>query len=130
MQRETMLTVLATALHYTALHAHLTYIYNNTLDSSLLLMLCLHTHIYFCMRLYEQWSVPERAGPGPNDGQAVLWMYHSHYAEIADVYSGLAGPLVVYKQGTLDAGGMPTDVDKEFFILYQVSSTTAANSVT
>jgi hypothetical protein len=71
--------------------------------------------------VYDQWSVPERSGPGIADGQAVLWMYHSHYEEIADVYSGLAGPLVIYKPDTLDAAGMPTDVDKEFFILYQVS---------
>jgi hypothetical protein len=78
--------------------------------------------------LYEQWSVPERSGPGYNDGQAVLWMYHSHYEEIADVYSGLAGPLAVYKKGTLDAEGMPTDVDKEFFILYQVSGVAVAVS--
>jgi FtsP/CotA-like multicopper oxidase with cupredoxin domain len=29
------------------------------------------THIY-------TWQVPERAGPGPNDGSSVVWLYHSH----------------------------------------------------
>jgi hypothetical protein len=37
------------------------------------------------------------------------------------VYSGLAGPLLIYKKGILNSKtGLPTDVDKEFILLYQV----------
>ena len=33
------------------------------------------THTYI-------WEVPERAGPGPDDGSSVMWMYHSHTDEV------------------------------------------------
>ena len=33
------------------------------------------THIY-------TWEVPERSGPGPNDGSSVVWLYHSHANEL------------------------------------------------
>jgi manganese oxidase len=68
-----------------------------------------------------QWSVPERSGSGLRDGNAIMWMYHSHYNESADIYTGLAGPLIVYKKGVLHhTTGLPTDVDKEFVLLYEV----------
>ena len=28
------------------------------------------------------WEVPARAGPGPDDGSSVMWMYHSHTDEV------------------------------------------------
>jgi FtsP/CotA-like multicopper oxidase with cupredoxin domain len=50
-----------------------------------------------------------------------MWMYHSHFDEVADVYAGLAGPLIIYKKGLLSPKtGLPIDVDKEFVLLYQV----------
>ena len=30
------------------------------------------------------WDVPPRAGPGPDDGSSVMWMYHSHTDEVSD----------------------------------------------
>src|SRR3954454_14164857 len=39
------------------------------------------------------YQVPPRAGPGPHDGNSVMWMYHSHTNEIADTNGGLVGPM-------------------------------------
>ncbi|KAG5187278.1 putative multicopper oxidase [Tribonema minus] len=72
------------------------------------------------MNLYT-WNVPERAGPGPADGAAVMWSYHSHNNEVMDVYSGLAGPLIVYEAGMLDPETSEAlDVDREFVMIFQV----------
>jgi hephaestin len=66
------------------------------------------------------WEVPERAGPGPMDGSSAMWMYHSHSDEIADVYAGLSGFLVVTAKGKARADGSPADVDREVFSLFEV----------
>lgn len=58
------------------------------------------------------WNVPARAGPGPNDPSSLMWMYHSHVAEDADTYAGLAGAIIITKSGGADAAARPTDVDK------------------
>jgi FtsP/CotA-like multicopper oxidase with cupredoxin domain len=71
------------------------------------------THLY-------QWQVPERAGPGPNDGSSVMWMYHSHVDEAQDTYSGLMGPIEITARGDARADGSPKDVDREFFVLFSV----------
>ena len=41
------------------------------------------------------WQVTERAGPGPADPSSLLWMYHSHFDEVADVNAGLMGAIIV-----------------------------------
>lgn len=64
------------------------------------------------------WSVPPRAGPAQMDGSSVLWMYHSHVHEAADISSGLIGPLVVTRKGMARADGSPKDVDRELFMLF------------
>jgi hephaestin len=71
------------------------------------------THVY-------RWAVPERAGPGPMDGSSVMWMYHSHVEEAADVYAGLMGAIIVTKKGMARADGTPKDVDREFVVNYEV----------
>jgi hephaestin len=71
-------------------------------------------------RVYT-WSVPERAGPGPNDGSSVFWMYHSHTDEVADTYTGLMGPLVITAAGKAKADGSPADIDVELFTMFLVS---------
>jgi FtsP/CotA-like multicopper oxidase with cupredoxin domain len=37
------------------------------------------------------WTVPERAGPGPDDPSSIAWSYHSHVNAVKDVNSGLVG---------------------------------------
>jgi len=67
------------------------------------------------------YTVPERAGPGPMDPSSVMWMYHSHTDEIGDTYSGLMGPVIVTRQGMARTDGTPEDVDRELVSVFQVS---------
>lgn len=46
------------------------------------------------------WKVLPRAGPGPADGNSVVWGYHSHLSE-ADIYMGLYGAILIYRPGTI-----------------------------
>jgi hephaestin len=64
--------------------------------------------------------VPERAGPGPDDGSSVMWMYHSHTDEVADTNAGLIGPMEVTSAGMARPDGSPSDVDRELFELFTV----------
>ncbi len=64
------------------------------------------------------WFAGDRAGPGPMDGSSVLWMYHSHVNESADVNSGLIGPLIVTARGMARADGSPKDVDRELVVAF------------
>jgi len=66
------------------------------------------------------WEVPERAGPGPNDGSSILWMYHSHADEVMDTNTGLIGPIIVSAPGTTRPDGTPKDVDREFVAMFAV----------
>ncbi len=66
------------------------------------------------------WRVPPRAGPGPDDGSSVMWMYHSHTAEVSDTYAGLMGPMEITRRGMARPDGGPKDVDREVFALFSV----------
>jgi FtsP/CotA-like multicopper oxidase with cupredoxin domain len=66
------------------------------------------------------WGVPESAGPGPMDGSSVLWMYHSHFVEPADMNTGLIGPIIVTARGKSKPDGSPKDVDREFVTAFAV----------
>jgi manganese oxidase len=66
------------------------------------------------------WEAVDRSGPGPMDGDSAVWMYHSHADEIADVYAGLTGFLVVTAKGKARPDGSPKAVDREVFSLYEV----------
>lgn len=65
------------------------------------------------------WEVPERAGPGPMDGVSVMWMYHSHVLEPQDENTGVIGPMIVYKKGTMKSVGA-AGIDREFVVLFKV----------
>ena len=73
------------------------------------------THTYM-------WEVPERAGPtdAGHDPSSVMWMYHSHVDEVADVYAGLMGPIVVTRKGMANPDGTPKDVDRELVVNFTV----------
>ena len=64
------------------------------------------------------WPVPERAGPAPGDPSSVFWMYHSHAHEVADVNSGLIGPMIISARGSTKPDGTPKDVDREFVVAF------------
>ena len=69
------------------------------------------THVY-------EWPVPERAGPGSHDPNSILWMYHSHIDEEADVNAGLIGPMIVHARGTMQANGLPEGIDRELVVAF------------
>ncbi len=73
------------------------------------------------------WNVPERAGPGANDGSSVVWLYHSHNWEPKDVNAGLIGPMVITRRGEARADGSPKDVDREFAMLFMLVDENASH---
>lgn len=68
-----------------------------------------------------KYTVPSTAGPADMDGSTAMWMYHSHSDEISDVYAGMAGFIVVTKAGQANANGTPRDIDRNLFLLYEVT---------
>lgn len=64
------------------------------------------------------WIASDRAGPAAMDGSSVLWMYHSHVNESADVNSGLIGPMIITARGMARPDGSPKDVDRELVIAF------------
>ncbi|KAK7926166.1 hypothetical protein WMY93_008476 [Mugilogobius chulae] len=67
------------------------------------------------------WDIPSSAGPGDSDPDCITYAYYSTVDFIMDMYSGLMGPLVVCRPGTLTSdrktvdniGVDPEDVNKE-----------------
>ncbi|MGH0185635.1 UNVERIFIED_CONTAM: hypothetical protein FKN15_018576 [Acipenser sinensis] len=51
-----------------------------------------------------EWTVPEYAGPTPSDPPCLTRMYFSAVDPIRDTNSGLVGPLLICKAGTLTRG--------------------------
>lgn len=74
------------------------------------------------------WVITEEMGPGPSDGNSVVWAYGAHVFD-ATTYSvpitpqglahaGLVGAMIVVEDGELKASQtMPKDVDVEFIVL-------------
>lgn len=70
------------------------------------------------------WDVPASSGPGPSDPNCISYSYHSNVDFVKDLYSGLLGPLVVCRPGTLSRGEgsdrQRGDVEVEFALLFMV----------
>jgi manganese oxidase len=66
------------------------------------------------------WQVPERAGPGPSDPSSIVWLYHSHTNEIADMGAGLVGAIIVTRKGEANPDGSPKGIDREFVTMFSV----------
>ncbi|KAL9973398.1 hypothetical protein ACROYT_G019854 [Oculina patagonica] len=72
-------------------------------------------------KLYKYtWQVPDRAGPGTNGPKCTTWAYYSDVNPIKDTNSGLVGPLVICKKGTLTKSNARQDVDREFALMFTV----------
>ncbi|KAJ8367968.1 hypothetical protein SKAU_G00079960 [Synaphobranchus kaupii] len=67
-----------------------------------------------------QWDIPERSGPGPSDPNCITFAYYSTADYVKDTVSGLIGPLVICRQGTLNETRQRRDVDREFALLFMV----------
>ncbi|XP_029097308.1 hephaestin isoform X6 [Monodon monoceros] len=73
------------------------------------------SHIY-------NWTIPEGHAPTDADPACLTWIYHSHVDAPRDIATGLIGPLITCKRGTLDGNFPPQrqDVDNDFFLLFSV----------
>ncbi|KAK3522186.1 hypothetical protein QTP70_027002 [Hemibagrus guttatus] len=69
------------------------------------------------MSMY-QWIVPESSGPGVSDPNCITFAYYSTVDFIKDTVSGLIGPLVICRKGTLNQSRQRVDVDKEIALLF------------
>nr|XP_026267707.1 hephaestin isoform X2 [Urocitellus parryii] len=68
------------------------------------------------------WTIPEGHAPTSADPACLTWIYHSHVDAPRDIATGLIGPLVTCKKGTLVGNAPPRrqDVDHSFFLLFSV----------
>jgi manganese oxidase len=73
------------------------------------------------------WKVPPRAGPGPHDGNSVMWMYHGHVDEPADQNAGLMGAMIINADGQSRADGTPLGIDREQVAVYSVMDENASH---
>nr|XP_025843440.1 hephaestin isoform X2 [Vulpes vulpes] len=73
------------------------------------------SHIY-------NWTIPEGHAPTDADPACLTWIYHSHVDAPRDIATGLIGPLITCKRGTLDGNSPPQrkDVDNDFFLFFSV----------
>ncbi|KAI9027658.1 Cupredoxin [Phycomyces nitens] len=60
------------------------------------------------------WKALPRAGPGPADGDSLVWGYHSHVTE-NDIYAGLFGAIVIYRPGSLTEKAVSEEVVTALF---------------
>ncbi|MGH0190863.1 UNVERIFIED_CONTAM: hypothetical protein FKN15_051953 [Acipenser sinensis] len=67
-----------------------------------------------------EWTVPEDGGPVSDDPDCLNWLYYSAVDSVKDTSSGLVGPLLVCRRGSLRSGKQK-NVDKEFHLLATVS---------
>ncbi|XP_074691010.1 hephaestin isoform X4 [Strix aluco] len=67
-----------------------------------------------------QWTVPKQVGPTASDPPCLTWLYSSAVNPSRDASSGLVGPLVICKPGTLDDNNKQKGIDKEFYLLFSV----------
>uniref|UniRef100_A0A673CHY6 Ceruloplasmin n=1 Tax=Sphaeramia orbicularis TaxID=375764 RepID=A0A673CHY6_9TELE len=69
--------------------------------------------------VYE-WTLPESHSPTARDSNCLTRFYHSHVSAPKDISSGLIGPLITCKRGTLDVHAERT-VDYLYSLLFMVS---------
>uniref|UniRef100_A0A452RR96 Plastocyanin-like domain-containing protein n=1 Tax=Ursus americanus TaxID=9643 RepID=A0A452RR96_URSAM len=67
-----------------------------------------------------KWYVEEKQGPGPNDSNCVTRIYHSHVDTPRDVASGLVGPILTCKRGTLD-GDTEKNIDRSYVLMFFIT---------
>ncbi|KAI4578893.1 hypothetical protein MJG53_000771 [Ovis ammon polii x Ovis aries] len=63
------------------------------------------------------WEVPTDVGPTSTDPNCLTWSYFSSVDFKTDINSGLIGPLLVCRNGSLGEDGKQKGIDKEFYLL-------------
>ncbi|XP_014372908.1 hephaestin-like protein 1 [Alligator sinensis] len=65
------------------------------------------------------WRVKNNYAPTSADPTCLTWIYHSHIDTPRDISTGLIGPLLICKKGTLDDSTMQrTDASKTFALMF------------
>ncbi|XP_005923949.1 ceruloplasmin [Haplochromis burtoni] len=67
-----------------------------------------------------EWTLAESHSPTSHDSNCMTRFYHSHVSPPKDINSGLIGPLIVCKRGTLDLHG-DSSADYQYALLFMVS---------
>ncbi|XP_038599910.1 ceruloplasmin-like [Tachyglossus aculeatus] len=67
-----------------------------------------------------EWTVPKGVGPTSSDPNCLTWLYYSGIDTPEEVNAGLVGPLLVCRNGSLQADGKQKGVDKEFILLLTI----------
>ncbi|KAG7471693.1 ceruloplasmin-like [Solea senegalensis] len=67
-----------------------------------------------------EWTLPQDHSPTLTDSNCMTRFYHSHLMTPKDISSGLIGPLIVCKRGTLDLHG-DRSADYVYALLFMVS---------
>ncbi|KAL1022868.1 hypothetical protein UPYG_G00033520 [Umbra pygmaea] len=66
------------------------------------------------------WSISESHAPTKEESNCVTRIYHSHYNTPKDIASGLIGPLIICKKGSLDVYGDKA-ADYSYILMFTVS---------
>uniref|UniRef100_A0A7N6AWG4 ferroxidase n=1 Tax=Anabas testudineus TaxID=64144 RepID=A0A7N6AWG4_ANATE len=82
-------------------------LYFNELEAAMVRPGTVHTY---------EWMVPVGAGPVQGEADCLTYMYYSAVDYVKDTNSGLAGPLLICRQGSLKKG-VQKNYDKEFHLL-------------
>ncbi|KAM5237485.1 coagulation factor V [Ctenodactylus gundi] len=67
-----------------------------------------------------EWTISEDSGPTPDDPPCLTHIYYSYDNVTQDFNSGLIGPLLICKQGTLTEDGIQKMFDKQYVLLFGV----------
>ncbi|XP_036298914.1 coagulation factor V isoform X1 [Pipistrellus kuhlii] len=67
-----------------------------------------------------QWPISEDSGPTPDDPPCLTYIYYSYENLIQDFNSGLIGPLLICKKGTLTEDGSQKMFDKQQVLMFAV----------
>ncbi|XP_044772343.1 coagulation factor V [Neomonachus schauinslandi] len=67
-----------------------------------------------------EWKISEDSGPTHNDPPCLTHIYYSYENLIQDFNSGLIGPLLICKKGTLTEDGMQKMFDKQHVLMFAV----------
>ncbi|XP_041120350.1 ceruloplasmin-like [Polyodon spathula] len=77
------------------------------------------SHVLPASNFTYEWTVPEDGGPVSDDPDCLNWLYYSAVDSVKDTSSGLVGPLLVCRRGSLKSGKQK-NVNKEFHLLATV----------
>ncbi|KAK1329482.1 LOW QUALITY PROTEIN: hypothetical protein QTO34_011672 [Cnephaeus nilssonii] len=67
-----------------------------------------------------EWTISEDSGPTPDDPPCLTYIYYSYENLIQDFNSGLIGPLLICKKGTLTEDGSQKMFDKQQVLMFAV----------